>query len=334
MITSPVPPTRPTASGLTPVELSLLRAIEDLGGVSDGRYVRTLEVLERLDAEAGVGRRYSEKILADLVVDWVRHLPLVDGQGNFGSIAGDPGAEARYTEVRLSAVGQLALASERGEVGPLPLDLIEGSLYRGGPVPPLDPATTIRAVLIGAGSAGLPRTPTGTITADAAGIERRQGRWFLRYQLGSAIRTGRDRSELVITSPPFLVPTETIIANLRERIDQERIREEHGDLSLPGQPPSVAADPPVLIRDVRDETSGRTGTRIVVLLKKGVDVIDGVDWVRSVWPVTVHVDCVGPEQVYDRFATWFDLDKSGVHALDELLNTIEPDDDDRPGWLA
>ena len=74
-------------------------------------------------------------------------------------------------------------------------------------------------------------------------------------------------------------------------------------------------------------TSGRTGTWIVIQIKPGVDVIDAVDWVRSVWPVTVHVDCVGPEEVHDRFAAWFDLDKSGVQALDELINRVEPDED-------
>lgn len=206
-------PHRPTASGLTPFELTVLRAIEDLVGSAGGPHVRTLEVLERVDTETGVGRRYCERILADLVTDWVRHLPLVDGDGNFGSISGDEGADARYTEVRLSPVGALALASERGAVGPLPLDLIEGSLYRGGPVAPLDPATTVRAVLIGSGRGGLPRTPTGTITGDPAGIQRQGGRWTQRYQLGARIRTGRDHGELVITSPPYLVGTDAIIAN-------------------------------------------------------------------------------------------------------------------------
>ena len=43
-------------------------------------------------------------------------------------------------------------------------------------------------------------------------------------------------------------------------------------------------------------TSGRTGAWIVIQIKPGVDVIDAVDWVRSVWPVTVHVDCVGPRR--------------------------------------
>lgn len=320
-------PGRPTASGLTPFEISVLRAIEDRGAVANGPHVRTLEVLERVDAETGVGRRYSERILADLVADWVRHLPLVDGQGNFGSMSGDDGAEARYTEVRLSEVGALALASECGEVGPLPLDLIEGSLYRGGEMAPLDPATTIRAVIIGAGSGGLPRTPTGTITRDPAGIERREGRWMQRYQLGATIRTGRDNSELVITSPPYLVALDTIVANLHpgpSRAELEAMRE---DFRVPGEPPSVEVIRESPIRDVMDMTSGRTGTWVVIHLKDGVDVIDAVDWIRAVWPVTVHVDCVAGDEIYDRFAAWLDLDKSGVHALDELVNRIEPEVD-------
>ncbi|WP_344252608.1 DNA gyrase subunit A [Terrabacter carboxydivorans] len=287
----------------------------------------TLHVLERLEAATGLGRRYSERVLADLVADWVRHLPLVDGDGNFGSMSGDEAAAARYTRVRLSPVGALTLRSERGEVGPLPIDLIEGSLYRGGLFAPLDPATTIRAVLVGAGSGGVPRTPTGTITADPAGVDNRDGRWVQRYQLGATIRTGRDHAELVITSPPFLVATDALVTSLWDRIEQEQRRTELGNLSLPGTPPSVAGDEPVPIRDVVDATSGRTGTWVVVYPKEGVDIIDAVDWVRAVWPVTVHVDCLAGDEIYDRFADWLDLDKSGVHALDELLNEVEPDDD-------
>lgn len=98
-------------------------------------------------------------------------------------------------------------------------------------------------------------------------------------------------------------------------------------MSIHGTPPGPPADESVPIRDVMDMTSGRTGTWVVLSLKPGVDVIDAVGWVRSVWPVTVHVDCVGGEETYDRFAAWVDLDKSGVHALDELINEVEPDDD-------
>ena len=195
---------RPSASGLTGVELAVLRAVEECCASSAGPFARTGDVLERVDAWTGVGPRYAQRILRDLIVDWVRHLPLLDGDGNFGSIGGDEGADARYTQVRLAHVGELALAAERGEVGALPLDLIEGSLYRGGGFPPFDPATTIRALLVGAGSAGTPRTPTGTITPDATAPFRNNGRWVTRYQLGSVIRTGRDPDELVLTEPPYL----------------------------------------------------------------------------------------------------------------------------------
>lgn len=127
-----------------------------------------------------LGPRYAQRILADLTAAWVRHLPLLEGEGNFGSVAGENAADPQYTQVRLSRMAELALASERGAVGPLPLDLIEGSMYRGGGLPPFDPALTIRALLVGAGSAGTPRTRTGSITADptrpcVAAVARRSG---------------------------------------------------------------------------------------------------------------------------------------------------------------
>jgi hypothetical protein len=283
-------------------------------------------VLELVDARTGVGPRYAHRILVDLTANWVRHLPLLQGEGNFGSVAGDAAADPQYTQVRLASVAELALASERGAVGPLPLDLIEGSMYRGGGLPPLDPALTIRALLAGAGSAGTPRTPTGTITADPTGPVRLNGRWAQRYQLGSVIRTGGDPHQLVLTEPPYLVGTELIVANLQGRIEQA-LRAEQDDFLMDIDLPSVVPPESVPVLDIADMTSGRTGTRIVLRLKKDVDIIDAVDWVRSVWPVTVHVDGVSYEETYDRFALWDGLDKSGVRALDKLLHRGEPTED-------
>lgn len=319
-----LPPERATASGLTPVEISVLRAIDELGGAADAPHVPTLAVLERVDAEAGVGRRYSQQILADLVVPWVRHLPLVDGCGNFGSMSGDEAADARYTEVRLSPVGALALASERGDVGPLPLDLVEGSLYRGGPLPPFDPAATVRAVLDGTASPGVPRTPTGSITPDPAGPFQRQGRWLTRYQLGASIQVGTDHRELVITSPPFRVGTDAIVTALHDRVAQASSSDEDGDVGRPGHRSPRFEPERVPFVDLMDLSSGRFTTRIVIRLRDGVDVIAGADWVRSVWPVTVHVDCASYEDTYDRFASWRGLDPSGVHALEESIGSVEP----------
>ncbi len=314
---------RPSASGLTALELAVLQAVEACGAPSGGAYAETTEVLERVDDVTGVGPRYTNKIVADLLAPWVRHLPILDGEGNFGSMGGDEGADARYTQLRLSPLSELALASERGEVGPLPLDLIEGSLYRGGGLPPFDPTLTVRALLAGA-EPGAPRTPTGTIAAAAAmGPFRRHGRWLQRYQLSSVIRTGRNARELVLTEPAFLVPLDLIAANLRHRIEQSRRQSERTAAWLDHVTPSVVPPETVPLRDVVDETSGLRGTWIVLYLEKGVDIVDAADWARSVWPVTTHVDCASYEEIYDRFGAWRDLDKSGVRALGELIDAID-----------
>lgn len=320
------PRQRPSASGLTALELAVLRAVEECGASADGPYAPSTDVLELVDERTGVGPRYAKRILVDLAAAWVRHLPLLEGEGNFGSIAGDEAADPQYTEVRLARVAELALASEGGAVGPLPLDLIEGSMYRGGGLPPFDPALTIRALLAGTGSPGTPQTPTGTITADPAGPVRRKRRWAQRYQLGAVIRTGRDLRELVLTEPPYLVGTDRIVTSLQGRIEQA-LRAEQDDFSLEIDSPPVVPRESVPVFDVMDMTSGRTGTWIVLHVKKDVDIVAALDWIRSVWPVTIHVDGVSDEETYDRFALWDRLDKSGVRALGELLHRSEPTTD-------
>jgi len=322
----PAGPPRPSASGLTAFELALLRAVEESGGVAHGRFARSKDVLHRIEASTGVGSRYAYPALCDLARWWVRHLPLVEAQGNVGSIGGDDAAAPQYTEVRLSPVGALALGSERGETGPLPLELIEGSLHRGGELPPFDPATTIRALLVSADGAGLPMAPTGTIRLDPTGLQNRDGLWFTRYVLGSVIRTGRGPRELVLTSLPYLVATDPIVAALTGRIQTAENLREHGELVLPGEAPSVVPPEDVPVRDVTDESSGRNGVWIVARLADGVDVVDAVDWMRSVWPVTTYVDCAGPEEIIDRFASWRGLDRSGLHALETLLSHDSGDD--------
>ncbi|OFE17255.1 hypothetical protein BA895_17640 [Humibacillus sp. DSM 29435] len=318
---------RPSPSGLTAVEIDLLRAVQECTAAVDGPYAPSTDVLELVDARTGVGPRYAQQILADLTAGWVRHLPLLDGGGNFGSICGDGPADAQYTEVRLTSVGELALASEAGAIGPLPFDLIEGSLYRGGGLPPFDPALTIRALLAGADSPGPPKTPVGTITTDPTGPFRRSRRRAQRYQLGSVFRRGPNPYELVLTEPPYLVGTDTIVASLQDRLEQARLNAEAPDLGLPLDQPTVETLKTVPVRSVLNMTSGRTGPWILLQLRKDVDLIDALDWVRSVWPVTVHVDCFPDEEIYDRFALWDGADQSGLRALNELLHPPDAGED-------
>ncbi len=112
-------------TGLGALDVGVLCAVADLGGEPDVDYVRSSRVLELLEARHGFGPRYAYPLMQDLAAAWRLHLPLLDGNGNWGSPRGHhPAAEARYTEVRLSSVGALALACERGAVGPVPLSLI------------------------------------------------------------------------------------------------------------------------------------------------------------------------------------------------------------------
>lgn len=66
--------------------------------------------------------------------------------------------------------------------------------------------------------------------------------------------------------------------------------------------------------------SRRTWSAPTVRLQKDIDLSDAVAWARSVWPVTVHADCVLDDEVYDRLAWWSGADQSGLRALNELLH--------------
>ena len=154
-------------TGLGALEVAVLAAVAEVGGRPGAGHRRTAHVLDVLECEQGFGARYAYPLLQDLAAPWRLHLPLLDPSGNWGSQHGDPAADARHTEVRLSEVGALALAAERGEVGPIPLGLVEGSLYREGPVPPFAPDRVLEALTTGGADAGPPVLPTGgTVDGD------------------------------------------------------------------------------------------------------------------------------------------------------------------------
>ena len=173
-------------SGLGVLELAALRAVAELGGVPEAGHRKTTRVLDRLEQEHGIGARYAYPLLLDLAVPWRLHLPLLDVNGNVGSQHGDPPADARYTEVRLTQVGALALAAEQGDIDPVPLALVEGSLYRDGPVPPFDPRRVLEALRSGSGDAGPPSLPTGGIVTGE--VDALLAGRAARLQLGCEIR--------------------------------------------------------------------------------------------------------------------------------------------------
>ncbi len=85
-------------------------------------------------------------MLIDLTLPWKIPVPLAEGQGKFGGRGNDPPASPYYTEARLSPTGQVALAAERGQIGPVPIGLINGNTHRQGTRPPFRPAAVIDAI--------------------------------------------------------------------------------------------------------------------------------------------------------------------------------------------
>ena len=116
--------------GLPDNEVGLLRTIAQLAGISGT--ARTSDVLAAVDRAGVMGPRAAQQTLIGLIGPWRRHLPLVRGNGNWGSQGGDPPADPEYTEVGLTGYGALALAAEDGSVGPVPLGLIDGSCSGDG----------------------------------------------------------------------------------------------------------------------------------------------------------------------------------------------------------
>ena len=301
-------------TGLGALAVAVLAAVAEVGGRPGAGHRLTTHVLDVLECEQGFGARYAYPLLQDLAAPWRLHLPLLDPSGNWGSQHGDPAADARYTEVRLSDVGALALAAERGEVGPIPLGLVEGSLYRDGPVPPFGPDRVLEALTTGGADAGPPVLPTGgTVDGD---IEALLAGRRARLTLGCTVVAEPGR--LVLTEVPLGVTTDLVAQHLANRVAAKRGPRYASYLDGLDSGDGIPGGAEVPILDVRDESS-LFGTRLVCGLRAGADPDDARRWVRSVWPVTVEVDCRLPAPMRRRLAAWDGGDGSGLAALGALL---------------
>ncbi|PKB66371.1 MAG: DNA gyrase subunit A [SAR202 cluster bacterium Io17-Chloro-G3] len=98
--------------GLKPVQRRILYAMNDLGMRSNSSYKKSARLVGEV---LGKWHPHGEMAVYDAMVrlaqDFTVRMPLVDGQGNFGSIDNDPAAAMRYTEARLSNVADEMLAN-------------------------------------------------------------------------------------------------------------------------------------------------------------------------------------------------------------------------------
>jgi DNA gyrase subunit A len=270
--------------GLKPVHRRILFAMHELGLRPDKPYKKSATVVgDVLGKYHPHGDSAVYDAMVRMVQDFSLRYPLVDGQGNFGSIDGDSAAAYRYTEAKLALISEEILADieketvdvaenfdgQRTEPTVLPSRvpnlLVNGSsgiaVGLSTNVPPHnlpEVAAALRA-LIEEPEPSLdslmrhlpgPDFPTGGFIVGREGIrkmyETGRGRIIMRARIvKEALRGGKE--QLVVTELPYAVSKTRIIHQI-------------ADLARKGRADDIS--------DIRDE-SDRDGLRLVIELKRG-----------------------------------------------------------------
>ena len=101
--------------GLKPIHRRILYAMERNGWRPGTKFTKSANIVGEV---MGKYHPHGDSAIYDAMVrlaqDWVMRAPLVEGQGNFGSMDGDPPAAHRYTEARMSRAGAALLTEGNG----------------------------------------------------------------------------------------------------------------------------------------------------------------------------------------------------------------------------
>ncbi len=269
--------------GLKPVHRRILYAMREGGYTADKPFRKSAKMVGEV---MGNFHPHGDNSIYDALVrmaqSWSMRVRLIEGQGNFGSVDGDPPAAMRYTEARLSRASMFLLndidrdtvdfqptydeSAEEPKVLPasFPNLLVNGAggiaVGMATNIPPHNPSEIIDAALklIEAPDTSLeelmqivpgPDFPTGGLILGRAGIrsafETGRGSVVIRARADiEEIR--RDRHAIVITEIPYQVNKSTLLERIADLV---RAKQVEG------------------ISDMRDE-SDRSGMRIVIELKR------------------------------------------------------------------
>ena len=271
--------------GLKPVHRRVLYGMWEAGNTAGRAYKKSARIVGDV---MGKYHPHGDGPIYDTVVrmaqDFSMRYPLVDGQGNFGSIDGDNPAAMRYTEVRLTRIAEELLREDidkdtvewvpnydgsEQEPSPLPARipnlLVNGSagiaVGMATNIPPHNLGEALAAVklLIDRPQATLdelmeelpgPDFPTGGFIHGRAGIRSAYatGRGSIQVRARAEIvEVGQDRQSIIVTEIPFQVNKARLIERIAELVREKKLEG---------------------IRDLRDE-SDRDGIRIVIDLKRG-----------------------------------------------------------------
>ena len=274
--------------GLKPVHRRILYAMHDMGLQPNTSYKKSARIVGEVLGKYhphGDGAVYDA--MARMAQDFSLRYPLVDGQGNFGSVDGDSPAAMRYTEARLARIAVSMLQDiemdtvewglnfddslEEPDVlpGMLPNLLVNGTsgiaVGMATNIPPHNLSEIADAIVFildnweRRTSIGLeelmtfvkgPDFPTGGIILGSEGIAQAfaTGRGKVIVRAQTEIEeTANNRFRIIVTEIPYQVNKSTLIERTAELVRMGRLDQ---------------------ISDLRDE-SDRTGMRIVIELKRG-----------------------------------------------------------------
>jgi len=270
--------------GLKPVHRRVLYAMSEMGLEHNKKYTKCAKVVGQA---MGVYHPHGDSAIYDTLVRMAQpftlRYPLVDGQGNFGSVDGDPPAAMRYTECRLERMAGELLADIEMETvdfvpnydestleptvlpSRIPNLIVNGSsgiaVGMATNIPPHNLTEVVNAAiaLVMDPHAGLaevlkhvqgPDFPTGGFLYGKSGIPEAyrtgRGRFMMRARVATENLT-KEKQAIIVTEIPYQVNKSKLIERIAELVTEKIVDE---------------------ISDVRDE-SDRDGMRIVIELKRG-----------------------------------------------------------------
>jgi len=268
--------------GFKPVHRRVLHTMNELGNYSDKAYKKSARVVGDC---LGKYHPHGDTAVYDTIVrmaqDFSLRYPLVDGQGNFGSIDADSAAAMRYTEVRMAKLAEEMLSDiDKDTVDMVPN--FDGTLEEPTVMPSRIPNLLIN------GSSGIavgmatnmpphnlgevcdalahfidhpdcsvpdlmqfvkgPDFPTGGLLCGTSGVYSAYttGRGSLTVRAKAEIQHHKDRAVIIVSEIPYMVTKSRLVEHIAELINEKKIDG---------------------ISDLRDE-SDRDGIRVVVELKR------------------------------------------------------------------
>jgi DNA gyrase subunit A len=273
--------------GLKPVHRRILYAMSDMGLTHDKPYKKSARVVGEV---LGKYHPHGDQAVYDSMVrmaqDFSLRYPLIDGQGNFGSVDGDSAAAMRYTETRLTKIAKLMIQDIEKETVEW-TDNFDGSLKEPIMLPAKLPNLLINGssgIAVGMATNMAPHNlseiidgtiklienpemttvdlmeiiqgpdfPTGGIIYGKGGIlsAYSEGKGLLKVRSQIHVE-GKDKKKIIVTELPYQVNKSKLLQNIAEHVKNKKIEG---------------------ITDLRDE-SDRKGMRIVIELKR--DAIEDV----------------------------------------------------------